>query len=331
VRFRAADGSWIRFEARGWSGLHDPRVDGVVLVLRRLDDRDGWTVTGGDARRHAAVLSHAPSVTLLVDSHGRLEGANRAFTATLGRPLDQTLGHYLTDLVAPGDRDRVRSDFEDLLVRGGTRGFEAALIAADGRDPVPFWLTAVNLLDDRDVRAVVVSGAEIAPLVAARQELAHRITHDPLTGLANRELLLERLEAALQQSLGTTARVGLIIADVDDLGAINERHGRPVGDAVLVQITRRLAETAPGDVVSRLGGDQFALLAVRDSVAEVEDLVEGLIGAVADLPEPHPGVGTVTISAGCAVARYGARADDLLRRAERAMYHRRRGRTGPEG
>lgn len=322
VRFRAADGRWIRFESRGWSGIDEPLVGGVVLVLRRLDDRDGWTVTGGDARRRAAVLANVPAVTLLFDSHGRLEGANRAYTATTGRPLDRTLGRYLPDLVALDDRDRVRSELEALIVDGGTRAFEAALSAADDADPVPFWLTAVNLLDDVDVRAVVISGAEIAPLIAARHELAHRITHDALTGAANRDLLLDRLAVALRDSAGTTGRVGVVVGVVDDLAEVGRVHGHGVADAVLVAATRAIEDlVGPDDLVARLGEDRLAVLAVRDSVADVEALMAAIVAAVAD-PDRDPPV-AVTLTAGSAVARYGARADDVLHRAERAVHHRR--------
>lgn len=323
LRLRVADGSWVRFEGRGWSGFHDPRVQGVVVVLRRLDDRDGWTVTAGDARRRAAVLDHAPNVTLLVDSHGRVEGASRAFTARLGRPLEDTLGTYLADLVVPEHRRAVRSELEALLLDGGTRSFEASLEGAPGREPSPYWLTAADLLDDDAVRAVVISGVEIAPLVAARQELAHRATHDPLTGLADRVLVLERLAEALQRSVGTTARVGLVFCDVDGFGEVNDAHGHAVGDEVLVEIAARVRGTLrPGDSAGRLGGDQLVVVAVRDSVAEVERAMAEVVAAVEQPIPTRAGPVEVTLSAGCAVARYGADPDDLLRRADRAMYRR---------
>lgn len=321
VRVRHADGSWLPVEARGWSGVHDPRVRGVVVVLRRTDDRGVWSVAHGDPRRHAAVLDQAPSLTLLVDSHGRLEGASRAFTTTLGHDLESSLGRFVTDLVVDQDARPVREELAALLLEGGTRSFEATFRAAADHVDTPFWLTAVNLLDDVSVRAVVVSGVEIAALVATRDRLAHQATHDPLTGLANRLMLLERLDLALRASVGTTACVGLVFCDIDGFGAVNDAHGHQVGDEVLVEIARRMRSVLRGeDTAGRLGGDELVVVAIRDSVAEVEAAMADLVAAV-EAPIPTGGEPVrVRMSAGCAVARLGARSEDLLRRADQAMY-----------
>jgi len=327
IRVRHADGHWIPVEARGWSGIHDHRVRGIVVVLRLLDDRGAWRVTAGDARRQAAVLDHSPSMTLLVDSHGRLEGASRMFTATLGLDLESSLGRYLADIVVEQDGRPVRQAFETVLVEGGTHSFEATFRAAADRRPVPFWLTAVNLLDDVDVQAVVISGVEIASLVEARDRLAHQATNDPLTGLANRLMLLERLDLSLRASVGTTACVGLVYCDIDGFKQVNDEHGHHVGDEVLVEIARRMGTVlGPEDTAGRLGGDELVVVAIRDSVADVEATMSALVGTVEEEIATSAGPVTVHMSAGCAVARQGARAKDLLRRADQAMYAAKRAR-----
>ncbi len=328
VRVRHADGSWVPVEVRGWSGLHDPKVRGVVGVLRLIDDRGAWRVTAGDARRQAAVLDIAPSMTLLVDSHGRLEGASRAFTSTLGVDLEGSLGRYLTDLVVDADARAVREEVEALLLDGGTRSFEATFQAAPDRAPTPFWLTAVNLLDDVEVRALVISGVAIDRLVEARDRLAHQATHDALTGVANRVLLMERLDVALRASIGTSARVGLVFCDIDGFKQVNDDHGHAVGDEVLVEVARRIrAELHGDDTVGRLGGDEIVVIAVRDSVAQVEATMARLVGAVEEPVVTSVGPVAVRMSAGCAVARQGARSEDLLRRADQAMYAVKRSRS----
>lgn len=327
IRVKHADGRWIPVESRGWSGMHDPRVRGVVVSLRLIEDRGAWRVTAGDARRQAAVLDHSPSLTLLVDSHSRLEGASRAFTSTLGVDLESSLGRFLTDLVVEKDARPVRQAFETLLLEGGTLSFEATFRAAPDRRPTPFWLTAVNLLDDVDVQAVVISGVEIASLVEARERLARQATHDALTGLANRVLLMERLELALQASVGTTARVGLVFCDIDGFKQVNDDHGHHVGDEVLAEIARRIrAVLHPDDTAGRLGGDELVVVAIRDSVQEVEATMATLVDAVERPLTTSVGTVVVHMSAGCAVARQGARSEDLLRRADQAMYAAKRAR-----
>ncbi|HMJ78470.1 MAG TPA: diguanylate cyclase [Iamia sp.] len=321
IRVRHADGHWIPVEGRGWSGVHDPRIRGIVVVLRLIDDRGAWRVTAGDSRRQAAVLDHSPSMTLLLDSHGRLEGASRVFSATLGLALETTLGRFLTDLVVEKDARPVRQSFETVLVEGGTHSFEATFRSAADRRPTPFWLTAVNLLDDVDVQAIVISGVEIASLVEARDRLAHQATHDALTGLANRLLLLERLDLALRASVGTTAAVGLVFCDIDGFKQVNDEHGHHVGDEVLVEIARRIGTVLhPDDTPGRLGGDELVVVAIRDSVADVERTMAAIVEAVEAPFETTAGPVEVRMSAGCAVARQGARSEDLLRRADQAMY-----------
>ena len=328
VRVRGADDAWRHYEARGWSGVHDHRIRGVVAVLRRLDDRDGWAVTAGDGRRRAAVLDHAPGLTLLLDGHTRLQGASRAFTTLLATDLESSLGRSLIDLVAPPDAPRVRAELRSALVEPGTRSFEATLRATPDGPAVPFWLTAANLLADEAVRAVVVSGLDITDLVAARTGLAHQATHDPLTNLANRGHLLEELERALQLSIGTTARVGAVYCDLDGFERVNEAHGHAVGDAVLAEVGHRLRDAVrPEDVVGRLGGDELVAVCVRDSVAEVEQAMAALVAAAEAPIATSAGPVRITLSAGCAVAHGGAHAEELLRRADANMYAARRARA----
>ena len=132
------------------------------------------------------------------------------------------------------------------------------------------WYQA-HLNPDRDadgaVVGVIVSTRDITALKVAEQELAHRATHDSLTGLANRGLVVER---AAQHLGDGTGRLGVLFVDVDDFKQINDLYGHEVGDHVLVEIADRLRALARrGDTVARLGGDEFVMLCqdVPDDVA----------------------------------------------------------------
>ncbi|HXH59246.1 diguanylate cyclase domain-containing protein [Iamia sp.] len=127
--------------------------------------------------------------------------------------------------------------------------------------------------------------------------------------------------------MGTTACVGLIFCDIDGFKAVNDDHGHAVGDEVLIEVGRRMESVLrDGDTPARLGGDELIAIAIRDSVAEVEAAMGALVAAV-DVPMvTTTGTVAVTMSAGCAVARRGARADELLRRADQNMYDRKRSR-----
>ncbi|MBB2946648.1 diguanylate cyclase (GGDEF)-like protein [Actinoplanes lutulentus] len=157
----------------------------------------------------------------------------------------------------------------------------------------------VRLLDDLDAR---------------QRELAHRATHDVLTDLPNRAVLLREVAAALTDDLST---VSVALIDLDDFKAINDDLGHAVGDALLIAVAERIVAQTPHDgMVARLGGDEYALL-LRGG----DTTTPAAIAAHLRLPlhaADHELV--VEASIGVARARAGDTADELLRRADVAMY-----------
>ncbi|MEJ3745043.1 EAL domain-containing protein [Actinomycetes bacterium KLBMP 9797] len=119
---------------------------------------------------------------------------------------------------------------------------------------------------------------------ALQQELAHRAHHDPLTGLANRALFAERLEAVLLAP--DRPATGLVLVDLDGFKHINDTLGHPVGDELLVRVAQRLVTAARGaDTVARLGGDEFAVL-LTDASADCCRLTATQI--IAAIREAYP-------------------------------------------
>lgn len=154
--------------------------------------------------------------------------------------------------------------------------------------------------------------------LAAREiDLRRRALEDPLTGLGNRTLLLERLDAVLS---GTGAsKAALLYVDLDDFKLINDTHGHEAGDHVLVEVAKRLAALArQGDTVARLGGDEFALLVVgRAGEAVATELLEALRQPV------HVGSRRFLVKGSVGVVRAEATnetAGTLLSHADIAMY-----------
>jgi len=152
----------------------------------------------------------------------------------------------------------------------------------------------------------------------SREELRYQAQHDDLTGLPNRRLFIENLRVSL--TFGTS--VALLLVDIDHFKAVNDSHGHPVGDELLINVGERLRRIIrTGDVVARLGGDEFAVLfgpgtSHQDAVALADRVVSSLsapmvVGALEVFP---------TASVGVAFGRQGDSPDDLLRNADRALY-----------
>jgi diguanylate cyclase (GGDEF)-like protein len=170
-------------------------------------------------------------------------------------------------------------------------------------------------------------GRKVSELRELQKQLEHQAFHDPLTGLANRLLFMNRVDYVLKRRTGNAA---VIYVDLDNFKPINDTHGHEAGDAVLKAAGERLlASLRPSDTAARLGGDEFAVLLV--------DIPEEHIGVVADrivgkLTQPLEIDGReleVGASLGVASAASGTLdADSLVRNADVAMYVAKHGGKG---
>jgi len=181
----------------------------------------------------------------------------------------------------------------------------------------------VSLERDDELRDLAAAfDAMAADLQRSQDELAFRALHDPLTGLANRALLRDRLEHALSGLARRKERIGLLMIDLDDFKTVNDRLGHLVGDRALVAAASRVvACVREADTPARLGGDEFAVL--LEDVAGEEAAVE-VARRLCDALRPplHLDGERVVLGAsiGVVVAEDRASADELLRAADLALY-----------
>ncbi|MER7487451.1 bifunctional diguanylate cyclase/phosphodiesterase [Streptomyces sp. NPDC126497] len=177
------------------------------------------------------------------------------------------------------------------------------------------------------------------PLIALDSTLwiararAEEQLRDPLTGLPNRQWLLERIWTALDDAERIGARAALVLIDLDRFRSVNDTLGHLAGDRLLLQTADRLRAALPrGAEAARLGGDEFAvLLPVTDSTTSATRIARGLVAALGS-PLDLDGL-TLVLEASAGVAVFPDHAEDaegLLRRADVAMYQAKRDRTGVE-
>lgn len=166
----------------------------------------------------------------------------------------------------------------------------------------------------------------------AEEAMRFKAQHDPLTGLANRAVLLEQLERDLALARRHGHGLALIYLDLDGFKPVNDRFGHQAGDQVLQTIAQRFsASIRDCDLLSRLGGDEFVvLLPVADGLSALEVVGWKLVEASRrPFPDLDPGI---AISASVGIARFpdhGEHAEQLIAAADAAMYRAKRSRSEP--
>jgi diguanylate cyclase (GGDEF)-like protein len=173
--------------------------------------------------------------------------------------------------------------------------------------------------------------SELAATRAGRARAQHSALHDDLTSLPNRRFFRQQLDRALQGVTDATPGLAVLYLDLDGMKAVNDTHGHHIGDQLLVVVASRLVRTLRStDVVSRVGGDEFALLlADLPSTGDVELWAARLCAAVSAPVQ----LGTLQLriraSIGIAMCpEHGRGAAALVHNADRAMYQAKRHRSG---
>jgi diguanylate cyclase (GGDEF)-like protein/PAS domain S-box-containing protein len=281
----------------------------------------------GDKELLDAVLDAATSLIVVVDADGRLVRWNRA--------CEQLMGYTASELDAPGavldlipaaERSLAEAAMEALIAGESPVRTEFHWQARDGSLRLIAWSTTALTGPDGQVTYMVGTGIDVTEArrwaeerVAAEDRLRHMADHDALTGLFNRRRFEEELERHIAHGRRYGMDGALLMLDLDDFKAINDGHGHRAGDRVLTAVAgvlkQRLRES---DVLARFGGDEFAVLMPVGGEAEAAELAELLAEAVrSDVAAPD---GPLETSVGLAVFDKSVTADEVLSRADDAMY-----------
>jgi diguanylate cyclase (GGDEF)-like protein/PAS domain S-box-containing protein len=229
----------------------------------------------------------------------------------------------------PGDRDRIRSTFDTVVEhRRGRLVEEFRMRAADGHFVWIVLRARPVVGSDGEVIRLVGTLTDITEFKTAEERLLHDAVHDNLTGLPNRELFLDRLEAALNQSqVEDGRRPTVLVLDIDRFKQVNDSVGLSVGDSILLTVSRRLARLLkPQDTLARLNGDQFGIILVSERAAEritaFAETIRKTLRAPLSFGDREI---FLTGSLGIALADGTQRKrEDLLKDAELAAYHAKR-------
>ncbi|MCB1003841.1 MAG: PAS domain S-box protein, partial [Acidimicrobiales bacterium] len=276
-----------------------------------------------NARLATIVESTTDLVVMIDEETGAVLYVNGAARDLLGIADDHLGDLGLRDLLTDESEGLYIEDVRPVLLRGDTWSGELVMRTSSGEDR-HVWQTVAGEFDSTGVLVrVAIMGRDVTERRQAESVLAHQATHDPLTGLPNRSLLLNHLELALARSQRDRSRVGLLFLDLDRFKSVNDNRGHDVGDELLRQVSQRISGVLrPSDTVARLGGDEFVVL--FDEVDDPDDAVAAA-RRVCDAIEDDPfGIASLelvmTTSAGLAVSAPGDDPETLIRNADEAMY-----------
>lgn len=284
------------------------------------------------------------------DIAAEIEGLMRGggdYTPEMGERLYNTFlaktGADDTALSVSAEVERVIASTETMLRSAGddTRAYGEALQDASGElstaaDTASVQRLVTSLAEQtkrmekrsRDLESQLRTATDQVRGLRTELETARRDAHtDPLTGLANRKLLNERLQHAVDAASGqiNSARAALIIADVDHFKSFNDRWGHQTGDQILRFVSRCLARAAGADdLVARYGGEEFAILLPRATISEAVNVAEAVRKTVEakqlKRKSTNENLGKVTVSFGVALVEPSDDIPAFIERADRRLY-----------
>lgn len=274
----------------------------------------------------AELVDLLPDAVCVVDIEGLILFTNAGFERTLGYAPQEVHGRCIFDLIHPDDRKATRQQAEQVTAGMPQRHFRNRYSHKDGHDVDIQW--SARWLPEHGVRVGV--GREVSELRQAESELEHRASHDPLTGLPNRRRLQCKLQSAIAHAAQAGDCLAVLYLDLDGFKEVNDQGGHSAGDRLLREVAQRLQQgLRQGDLVARVGGDEFVALlpGCRDAAAArtvANDLRSRLN------PPYRLANGLFQMGASIGIACYpmdGSDPDTLLAHADSAMYVAKRQRT----
>ncbi|HLY47744.1 MAG TPA: EAL domain-containing protein [Solirubrobacteraceae bacterium] len=281
------------------------------------------SVGRADARMRALIDSSLDLV-MIVDASGGVRYHSPGISQMLGFKTEVQVGTPVVHLLHADDASLMEECFRRIRSEGSVKPVECRWRAADGSIR---WLETVfsNLLGDPKVNGVVLNSRDVTERQKLSEGLRKRAFHDPLTGLANRARFEERLE----QTSGDSDTAVLFI-DLDNFKTVNDSLGHAAGDHFLSEVARRLSTCVRiGDMVARMGGDEFAvLISGVDAQIRAPRIAERILRELAEPIELDRRAITPSASIGIACGDSAQNAQEILRDADLALYEAKRSGKG---
>jgi len=316
---REIDGAMHNFD---WQGV---RLDSdTVLGMLHETTESVQRLRRGTAIFRAAFEASVAGMAI-VEADSTISRANARLGEILGYEAKELTGCNLREFSVPSTGDALVAAFDAAIRRGGESVSIETLLVSSALTNV--WVEATFAaveVDEGESSRAVLHVLDVSDRKSQELQLAYAATHDALTGLPNRALVLDHLQLGLTRSQSGRNRLMVLFLDLDHFKVVNDSLGHSSGDGLLREVAARLAEaTAPGDTVSRLGGDEFVMICdigLTDPEEAAAATCQQLLDALRAPVEVEGHEVVIQASIGVKIADPAATPESLLRDADVAMY-----------
>jgi len=330
-RVRAKRGTWVWYANYG--KIMDRDNDGqgqrFIGVTFNIDDRKRQEeLLAARETEWRTLVENSPNTIVRYDSDCRRIYVNPAICAISEGGKAALLGKKPSEYPGGANFIAYETKIRQVFATGDDAEFELNTTGSSGKE----YCSHIRLTAERDLYGEIVSvmgvGHDITELNSQRLKIREIAFYDPLTGLPNRRLLIDRLQHALAAGARNGLQSALIIIDLDNFKTLNDTLGHDIGDLLLQQVAQRLtACVRQGDTVARMGGDEFVIILenlsdkTQEAAFQVETIGEKVLST---LNQPYqlahhsrhstPSIGVVIFSGNQLTI------EELMKRADIAMY-----------
>lgn len=328
-KHKRKDGVMFPVEVRVGLSEEGGRTVMVALARDNTEREDAERAREEVEKRFHQLFENSIDALFVHDQNGRFVDCNAEACRSLGYSRDELLDLAVSDISVDTLTEEEKADRTEPTLWERAMGGEPGRIVGFERthlrrkDGTVFPVeVGVGSIDYAGQRMIFASVRDVTERVELEERLSHLAFHDPLTGLPNRTLFLDRLEHAIDREGRRTDSIALLFLDLDNFKVINDSLGHEVGDELLVEVAQRLVSCVrPGDTVARLGGDEFTIL-LEDvtGLEEANRVAERVVTEFENAFILGENEFHVTASIGVVPSIAASSAGDLLRSADLAMY-----------
>ncbi|MCU9612575.1 PAS domain S-box protein [Caldibacillus lycopersici] len=273
-------------------------------------------------KKYRIITENASDIIQLMDVSGIIEYVSPSIEKILGYSVHEYIGNHFSIAIHPEDRQKKLTGFQ--LLKDGIESMPSE-IRIKHRDGHYVWMevTTTHVMEADEIKKFVTIARDITERKKLRDELAKAAFYDYLSGLPNRRNFDEKLTLAIQEAKALNKKIAVMMLDGHKFKRINDTFGHDAGDAVIVEMGKRIQDNIRNiDTVARMGGDEMAIIITKLSTRnDVVEVAERIIGS---FQKPFYFNGNkINIGAGIGIAIYpddSTNQKQLIKYADIALY-----------